>query len=46
VIDPAQACDGVAKADVVELHLDPCGETTKTRAAIVRGLDGKSWFQG
>ena len=28
--------DGVAKADVVGLHLDPCGETTKTRAAIVR----------
>jgi hypothetical protein len=30
-----RVCDGVAKADVVELHLDPCGETTKTRAAIV-----------
>ncbi len=26
--------DGVAKADAVGLHLGPCGETTKTHAAI------------
>lgn len=35
-------CDGVAKADVVGLHLGPCGETTKTRAAIVTSLRWQS----
>lgn len=34
------AYDGVAKADVVGLHPGPGGETTKTRAATVVGLDG------
>jgi hypothetical protein len=31
--------DGVAEADIVPLHLDPNGETIKTRAAIAGGLD-------
>jgi len=30
----------------LDFTLTQGGETTKTRAAIDRSLDGKSWFQG